>query len=615
MKIIRSCNALFFSFLYTITLAQDCGVQVPISLGSVYGVDIPGDKVKKYLHDLRDCYYSKKHIYQQTAVAKIPLNFIVLWGKESYNVDREEAIASKLYQSVIYANKAFESARMEFYVLNKIQFYSNKNLNTTTWSYTNPYPSQFYQSLLKPNAINVIIVDQCYIIDMYLKVFPAGGFAYYPWVTVGSVPSNHPDIVALGFRGLGDQYDLAHELGHYFGLLHTHNENGGPWQGGRELMSNTLVKDASINKYVYSNCGDAADYLCSTESNPGMENEAYYFSPFNCSLKREVLKEWYSKFSTVPFKYRNEFGNPDESYVDNYIYSSGFQAYNFGTFNIMSYIKRTAVEQELISPSGNSFWKSIKTTMDCQTGFTEEQLGIMVACLYNNRDYLLTQDVYETNDISIKKYSVSGPTMIRTTKDCYLLTPTLANEFKGNLVTDIKLDIRARKTVKYSQANLEVPDIDEVIKIQKNAKDVLTLPGSARIRHGGEMTPEYLRALSGLPPIEGKIRNEYLVESSSVLNNKEIIVQNYFSPNGDGNNDNFSIKKLAEMDRAFEKAQLSIYNRWGNTVWQSIDEYKEDWSGNTQDGETLPDGVYYYRIESLIDPSKVKAGFVEVMRE
>jgi gliding motility-associated-like protein len=72
-----------------------------------------------------------------------------------------------------------------------------------------------------------------------------------------------------------------------------------------------------------------------------------------------------------------------------------------------------------------------------------------------------------------------------------------------------------------------------------------------------------------------------------------------FSPNGDGVNDTFVIPGLLGMG----KNKLSIFNRWGNIVYETED-YKNDWGGKAtnvfdplaSDG-LLPDGVYYYVID------------------
>ncbi|HAR19561.1 MAG TPA: hypothetical protein DCR46_02805 [Cytophagales bacterium] len=73
-----------------------------------------------------------------------------------------------------------------------------------------------------------------------------------------------------------------------------------------------------------------------------------------------------------------------------------------------------------------------------------------------------------------------------------------------------------------------------------------------------------------------------------------IFVPEGFSPNGDGVNDNFVIASEVPL-----KMELSIYNRWGNLVYENND-YKNDWNGIPNKGlivggDGVPDGTYYIR--------------------
>jgi gliding motility-associated-like protein len=71
-----------------------------------------------------------------------------------------------------------------------------------------------------------------------------------------------------------------------------------------------------------------------------------------------------------------------------------------------------------------------------------------------------------------------------------------------------------------------------------------------------------------------------------------IFVPEGFSPNNDGVNDFFVISSEVPL-----KMELSIYNRWGNLVYENKD-YKNDWNGIPNKGlivggEGVPDGTYY----------------------
>ncbi|MEZ5059317.1 MAG: gliding motility-associated C-terminal domain-containing protein [Saprospiraceae bacterium] len=71
----------------------------------------------------------------------------------------------------------------------------------------------------------------------------------------------------------------------------------------------------------------------------------------------------------------------------------------------------------------------------------------------------------------------------------------------------------------------------------------------------------------------------------------EVTVFDGFSPNGDGQNDLFTIDNI----EYYPESKLTIFNRWGNQVFEAKG-YQNDWSGQYGTKE-LPDGVYFYILE------------------
>ena len=71
----------------------------------------------------------------------------------------------------------------------------------------------------------------------------------------------------------------------------------------------------------------------------------------------------------------------------------------------------------------------------------------------------------------------------------------------------------------------------------------------------------------------------------------ECIGTSIISPNGDGQNDVFLIGCVAIGDNA--PYQLSIYDRWGNIVFEAND-YDNTWTGLDMDGSELPEGGYMW---------------------
>ncbi len=84
---------------------------------------------------------------------------------------------------------------------------------------------------------------------------------------------------------------------------------------------------------------------------------------------------------------------------------------------------------------------------------------------------------------------------------------------------------------------------------------------------------------------------------------------NVFTPNGDGNNDCFTLAPY----NAYAITQclsLEIFDRWGVKIFESSDT-KKCWDGNTKNGSLAKEGTYFYIAK--LGGSTIK-GYVELMR-
>jgi len=92
-----------------------------------------------------------------------------------------------------------------------------------------------------------------------------------------------------------------------------------------------------------------------------------------------------------------------------------------------------------------------------------------------------------------------------------------------------------------------------------------------------------------------------------------IRVPNSFSPNGDGINDRFIIPNIDY----YPGSRLTVFNRWGNKVYESGTPYNNQWDGTSQFGavfgETLPESTYYCILD-LGDGSEPYTGFIYLRR-
>nr|WP_262912701.1 gliding motility-associated C-terminal domain-containing protein [Membranihabitans marinus] len=73
------------------------------------------------------------------------------------------------------------------------------------------------------------------------------------------------------------------------------------------------------------------------------------------------------------------------------------------------------------------------------------------------------------------------------------------------------------------------------------------------------------------------------------------ILPNVFTPNGDGNNDLYFPLRKAFVDRI----QFSVFNRWGNLVYETADP-EINWNGFNLDGKEAETGTYTYRCDIFV---------------
>ena len=86
------------------------------------------------------------------------------------------------------------------------------------------------------------------------------------------------------------------------------------------------------------------------------------------------------------------------------------------------------------------------------------------------------------------------------------------------------------------------------------------------------------------------------------------IIPEAFTPNGNNINDLFVIGNL----ETYTERRLDVFNRYGNSVYESK-LYQNDWAGTRSDnGQALPDGTYYYVL--ALDNGEIKKGFVYINR-
>jgi gliding motility-associated-like protein len=101
-------------------------------------------------------------------------------------------------------------------------------------------------------------------------------------------------------------------------------------------------------------------------------------------------------------------------------------------------------------------------------------------------------------------------------------------------------------------------------------------------------------------------------EVSITFEDCQIIIPTAFTPDNDQVNDFW---ELGNIDDIYPKNVVSVYNRWGNKVYES-DQGAYDqrpWKGD-YNGNFLPVGSYYYVLEFNDNVTGDKTGIVSIVR-
>jgi gliding motility-associated-like protein len=87
-----------------------------------------------------------------------------------------------------------------------------------------------------------------------------------------------------------------------------------------------------------------------------------------------------------------------------------------------------------------------------------------------------------------------------------------------------------------------------------------------------------------------------------------LIIYEAFSPNGDQVNDVWNIGNVS----LFPDMEVTVYNRWGQSVWKSDHGYHVPWDGRSN-GANLPIDSYHYIID-LHNNTKPLIGDITIVR-
>jgi len=148
-------------------------------------------------------------------------------------------------------------------------------------------------------------------------------------------------------------------------------------------------------------------------------------------------------------------------------------------------------------------------------------------------------------------------------------------------------------------------------------KDGSLIPGANADTLFVEETGIYCVLITPAGADESACTLEVCKDVSTTLN-KEVYIPNVFSPNGDGENDIFTIEGGKNVQQILS---ISVYDRWGELVFQSPNpfqfdkKYENGWDGQFK-GQRAMQGVYVYVVEVLYndDTGETIGGDITLIR-
>jgi gliding motility-associated-like protein len=100
----------------------------------------------------------------------------------------------------------------------------------------------------------------------------------------------------------------------------------------------------------------------------------------------------------------------------------------------------------------------------------------------------------------------------------------------------------------------------------------------------------------------------------TLYDNENCVVTEGISPNSDGVNDCLDVEFLGDRSGSFS---IEIFNRFGTSVF-ALDNYVNEWCGQTDDGDELPTGTYFYVMKFETPDAvfgDVKSGWIYLNRD
>ena len=263
---IRIVLVLFFTIpFFSQEISEECGTSFDQNFYDVKNQNL--DDFNYFLNEYNEMRQQKS----STAITDIPVRVNILQTTGGNTAVSENDVINRIND----ANVEFAESFMRFYICDEINYITDNSL----YNFNMNDEDVLYQ-YNQENIMNIYFMNT---IDS-----PSGnsicGYTRFP---LGF--SSNSDILVMSSNCSGNLYNtFTHELGHHFGVEHTH----GPVNG---ILTSELVSGA--------NCNSAGDYICDTPADPQLSSANV--STVNCMYTPNT--------SPPPSDAQGQYFDPDTS--------------------------------------------------------------------------------------------------------------------------------------------------------------------------------------------------------------------------------------------------------------------------------------------------------------
>ncbi|GGB67034.1 hypothetical protein GCM10007424_03800 [Flavobacterium suaedae] len=236
---------------------------------------------------------------------------------------------------------------------------------------------------------------------------------------------------------------------------------------------------------------------------------------------------------------------------------------------------------EVVAPVGAGYSYSIDgTNFQSSRFFSNLQPGQYTITLENPDGCTSVTEAITIND-------VPTPPTITGVQGCSEITGGEVNYLLNFKVADNSFDINTA-TITWINENGSTIGNDITFNVTEYA-DMNSIEGS-----------DYPLEITAIVETAGGCETSYTFIIDGIL----CTIPRGISPNNDNQNDNFDLSGLNAQ-------KVIIFNRYGKEVYSKTN-YTNEWNGQTDNGDELPTGTYFYVVETT---SGSKTGWVYVNRQ